>query len=249
MACGLCLCRVMVMAGASVTKRLKAEVRSALRAGFGERGWRAKRGDATTQLAPTSVVLAPLELSWSSTIDSYAFGGARLTGDASLRSRAVTEVLLTFDPGSLPQTFENFPGKEYAALMLTLDWVSAGGLVDPVRRNYHKWVVADESELGPVVEAFFAVVDGPLLQWASERSTPGALLDRHRETAPDDHRRRNPVLARTLSTLALVVGSTDTARWVINAYTDPIGSDTERFALFEHELVNRFPEYGPPQRC
>jgi hypothetical protein len=235
------------MAAASVTKKLKTEVRSALRAGFGERGWRAKRGDATTQLAPESVVPSPLELSWSSTIDSYTFGGAVLTGDASLRSPAVTKVLLDVDAGSLPETFENFPGEEYAALMLTLDWVSAGGLVDPAKRSYHKWVVADESELGPVVEAFFAVVDGPLLQWTSERLTPEALLDRHRETAPDDQRRRNPVLVRTLSTLALLEGSAETARWVIRAYADPTDGDTERLALFERELAHRFPEYGPLQ--
>ena len=82
------------MAGASVTKKLKTEVRSAVRARFGERGWRAKRGDATTQLAPEAVVPPPLELSWSSTIDSYKFGGALLSGDASLRSPAVTGILL-----------------------------------------------------------------------------------------------------------------------------------------------------------
>jgi hypothetical protein len=125
--------------------------------------------------------------------------------------------------------------------------VSADGLVDPAERSYHKWVVADESELGPVVEAFFAVVDGPLLQWTSERLTPEALLDRHRETAPDDQRRRNPVLVRTLSTLALLEGSAETARWVIRAYADPTDGDTERLALFERELAHRFPEYGPLQ--
>lgn len=235
------------MAGASMTKKLKTEVRSAVRAGFGERGWRTKRGDASTQLAPEALVSSPLELSWSSTIDSYKFGGALLTGDASLRCPAVTEVLVGLDAGSLPETFENFPGKEYAALMLTLDWVSAGGLVDPVKRNYHKWVVAEQSELGPVVRDFFAVVDGPLLQWASERASPEALLDRHRQTAPDDPRRRHPVLVRTLSTLALMEDSPEAARWVIGAYEDPSGGDTERLQRFEAELAARFPSYGSLQ--
>lgn len=235
------------MAGASVTKKLKTEVRSSIRAGFRARGWVPQKGDATTQVAPESLVHPPLQLSWDLTVDSYKFGGALLTGNGYLRSPAVTQIILAFDPASRPETFEYFPGDVYAALRLMVDSVSAGGLIDPDRRDYHKWVVDEESAVEPVVAAFLAMIDSALGVWISERATPALLLERHRRSGVNDPMRRDPAGVRTRATLALLEDDPDTARFILGAYREHADSDGERIALFERELADRFPTYGSLQ--
>ena len=227
------------------TKRIKSALRLSLKDGFHDRGWLPLKGRSTTFIAPSSLVDAPLTLECDVDIDSDTYGGARFTAYPSIRSHEVTDLLVGFDWAGLPSARTRF-GEEGLRLSLYCAFETAGGLVNPLR-NYHRWVVRAEEDLEVAVTDFFVMVDGPLEEWARELRTVRLLLDSVATADPDW--RLNSVSVRTLSALALAHHDPETARQLLATYQPPGGGEeADRLALFERELVDRFPVYGPLQK-
>ena len=205
------------------------------------------RGKAGTFQAPEEVVSAPLALRVSVTVDADKFGGARLTCSAVIQSDAVTDVVVGFDRKSIPSALTVFPGDEVIRQALDLGVQTAGGLLDP-GGNYHQWTVIDLEGVASATGEFFAMIDGRLLAWASARDTPSKLFAEVADLDTPTQLRDDAVAIRTITVLALLQGRPEVARDAVAAYVPQSDEDTERFPLFERELVARFPEYGPLQR-
>lgn len=143
------------MVTSSPTKKIKVELRSAIRDGFAERGWRRVRGNSSEFQAPESQVALPLALRVSVAIDSHSYGGATLTADAGIQCDEVADVLVGFDRASMPRDFSYFPGDEVVRSSLDLGVQTAGGLLDPLG-NYYRWVVEELAGVPAAAGEFFA---------------------------------------------------------------------------------------------
>lgn len=205
------------------------------------------RGKAGTFQAPEEVVSAPLALRVSVTVDADKFGGAAFTSRMVIQSDAVSDVVVGFDRSSIPSALTAFPGDELIRGTLNLGVETAGGLLVP-DGSYHKWTVTELEGVAPATGEFFAMVDGPLLAWASARDMPAKLLAEVADLNTPSRLRESAIGIRAIAVLASLQGRPDVARGVVAAYVPESEADTERFPLFERELAARFPEYGPRQR-
>ena len=231
---------------ASQTKKLKTEIKAAVRAVFSDRGWTPKRSDSQAFVAPETVVRSPLSLEWSTEIDSYRYGGATLTGLGAIRSESVAGVLIGFDPGTLTPLVQRLDDR--ARVLRTLGEVAAtsqGHLVDPLG-NFHQWIVDDTHPVDLVASEFAAMVDGPLASWAAANGTAGDVLSHY--GSPDERTSTDALRVRSLSVLALLEGNVEVARMLVSGAPVGHGEDPQAVIGFERELARRFPEYGPLQR-
>ena len=114
--------------------------------------------------------------------------------------------------------------------------------------SYHQWSVTDLEGVAAATAEFFALVDGPLLEWASVRDAPAKLFAAVGDLDTPTQLRDSAAGIRAVTVLALLQGRPDVARGAVAAYVPESEADTDRFPLFERELAMRFPEYGPLQR-
>ncbi len=156
-----------------------------------------------------------------------------------MRSVQVAEAIEQLPPGCLDVLTEG--ATEDGTLLPNLAWFQLDAPADV------DWSQIEEADLDASVASFFEVVDGPLRQWAAERSTPERLLAvQTRAGGPESC---VADLVRTMAVLAVQQGLVDVARELVAGYVPTGQVDTEdRFARFEVELARRLPAYGSPAR-
>ncbi len=229
-------------------KKLRVELKSAIRDGLKTRGWRPGGGDSSTFEAPASLVEGPLKVQLHAMVETNKFGDATLTADATVLCPEVTDLLVGFDRDSLPADVVRWPGEEMTRSAMLLQIVGAGQLLDPERGSLKQWEASNTDEVAEAAAAFFTVVDDLLLPWVARRDTPTKVLELFGSNEPDVPRVKSSRAIRTVSVLALMEDRPQFARTLVASYEYGLGDDAERFALFERELADRFPEYGPLQR-
>ena len=210
-----------------------------LRDGFKERVWRRETLLFPVDVPPSGWVQAPLHMLVSTEVEPAKYGGVSLYASAEIWSSRVAELIKQLPPGCFDEVTER-------AIIGKRDLPRLASVVFDTLTS-SDWTTIEEAALDVESATFFRVVDGPLRQWADERSTPERLLTV--QAQPGARETQVADLVRNMAVLAAQENLTDVARGLVADYVPAGRADTvERLAWFERELAQRLPAYGRPAR-
>lgn len=226
-------------------KVLRPRIRNAVRDALVERGWTPRRGQATDLDAPGSAVAAPLRFEWRMEADGAKYGGVRLSGSGAIRHDEAAAAVAAFPDDALPVVrgtgaeragYFSLASASTKLLAQTIGWTAPPG-------ELGSWTIETEAGVAPAVDAYLALVDGPLPAWLEPRRTVQALL----EGPMAGDVARGAFGTRIIAMLALGVDRADLARSAVAAFTAQSDDAASRMRRFEQELADRYPGYGAPQ--
>ncbi len=225
-------------------KHLRPELKRALNEGLNARGLSRRRGHGVGYFGDRTWVEEPIVFGLDLGLDSDRYGGLRFGGGVDVLDQDLDSFLASVSADALSASGAG--ARTHALPIARLTTVSTARIRDPERGNARDWFVRDESEIAPACAEYFEFIDGLLRPWACERRSVDCYLDGVLGPLAGDVEHNLAIRPNVL--LAMTRGRVDLARALVAGYRPAGGGDTtERFALFERELANMFPDYGPLQ--